>query len=114
MKRKQLISSNEAVEAKAQHTKPCSDCPWARNALPGWLGNMTAPQWVQAAHGEAVVECHALTGVECAGLAIYRANVAKLPRFSSLRLPADRVKCFATPDEFLYHHMNYDGNDEDT
>ncbi len=105
MMKRRLISSAEAIPAKSQHTKPCDDCPWARTALKGWLGSNTAEEWIGAAHGEARVECHSLTGVQCAGIAIYRANNGKLPRdLSILRLPPDESKVFATPTEFLEHH----------
>lgn len=101
----QLLSSDDAVPAQGQHTKPCSDCPWARNALAGWLGSMTPEQWLANAHGEARIDCHTLAGAQCAGAAIYRANMAKLPRDASLlRLPADRERVFATPAEFRTHH----------
>jgi hypothetical protein len=107
VKRRVLISSREAVPAKSQHKKPCYDCPWARAALNGWLGNNTADEWIQMAHGEAEVECHALTGVYCAGISIYRANNGKVPRNpEQLRLPADRKSVFATRDEFLTHHSS--------
>lgn len=104
MKRR-AITSDEAKPATRQHKKPCVDCPWARRALRGWLGKMPADGWVQAAHGETYIECHVHTGVQCAGAAIYRANVCKLPRHpEALRLPADRVLVFASPTEFLTHH----------
>lgn len=52
-----------------------------------------------------MVECHLLTGAQCAGLAVYRANVVKNPRDRDiLRLPANRETVFATPTEFLEHH----------
>ncbi len=102
---RQLISSDEAVQAEEQHEEPCSDCPFARAALKGWLGNMTVDQWLMAAHTETEVECHALLGAQCAGLARYRSNVAKLVMSPEiLKLPADREKCFATPMEFRAHH----------
>lgn len=42
---------------------------------------------------------------QCAGLAIYRANVCKKPRDRSiLTLPADREAVFAAPSEFRHHH----------
>jgi hypothetical protein len=66
---------------------------------------MSAEEWVLAAHGECEVECHTLTGVQCAGIAIYRANVCKTPRDPKiLRLPTDREKVFANPTEFRTHH----------
>ncbi len=104
-RRKRLISSSEAVEAEEQHTSPCRDCPWARTALPGWLGTLTVADWLAVAHGEGTAECHTLLGADCAGMAQYRANVGKLPRDpTQLRLPADREGCFASPTEFRTHH----------
>jgi hypothetical protein len=103
--RKQLVSFNEARIAKGQHTKPCSDCPWARTSLAGWLGQMSPAEWIADVHGESLIECHTLLGAQCAGAAIYRANVVKLPRDpETLRLPRDRERVFATPREFLSHH----------
>ena len=106
MKRRQLISVEDAAVATRQHTKPCSDCPFARAALPGWLGGLSADEWIALAHGEGTAECHALLGVDCAGLAMYRANVCKRPRDPhALRLPADRQRVFANSIEFLQHHQ---------
>jgi hypothetical protein len=100
-----LVSSEEAKPALQQHTGPCSDCPWRRDSLHGWLGGLTSQQWVRAAHGDEVIDCHVHTGAQCAGAAIYRANVAKLPRdAANLRLPADREAVFASPDQFKEHH----------
>lgn len=107
-KRRQLISSDEAVPASKPLTQPCSDCPWARTALPGWLGGMSIDEWLQAAHSETLVDCHCTTNQQCAGLAIYRANVLKTPRHPSIqRLPADRDTVFTTPDEFRTHHKTF-------
>jgi hypothetical protein len=105
VRRRQLVSADEAVRATSQHTRPCSDCPWRRDALPGWLGSMTADEWTAAVHGEASVECHTLLGAQCAGAAIYRANICKLPRDPrQLRLPKDRAAVFGRPGEFISHH----------
>jgi hypothetical protein len=105
VKRRYLISSDEAVETKGQCRKPCSDCPWSRQALPGWLGSNTREEWIAIAHGEFRVDCHTRKNNECAGLAIYRANVCKSVRDPSvLVLPADRDAVFARPQEFLDHH----------
>ena len=103
--RKQLLSSEDAVQAKCQHTSPCSDCPWARTALNGWLGGLTSKEWVQIAHSDSQIECHTLIGAQCAGAAIYRANVVKKSRFPEvLQLPRDTQNVFATPMEFIEHH----------
>ncbi len=63
------------------------------------------------AHGETQFECHtkhdASTGDahQCAGSAIYRANVCKSPRDpDTLQLPANREAVFSSPMEFLKHH----------
>lgn len=104
-KRKQLLSTEDATDAPCQLKKPCSDCPWAREAVHGWLGGETPEAWVHAAHGEEKVACHVHPNVQCAGLAIYRGNVCKLPRDQNvLVLPPDRELVFATPNEFLEHH----------
>lgn len=39
----QCISIDQATQAASQRTHPCTDCPMARTALPGWLGG-AAPQ----------------------------------------------------------------------
>lgn len=103
--RRQLITSDEAVPATGQHKKPCSDCPWARKSLKGWLGGSTADDWLREAHGDHEIPCHTLTGAQCAGAAIYRRNVSKLSLNDGvLRLDADKELVFATPTEFKRHH----------
>lgn len=103
--RRQFITSDMAEPATRQHKKPCSDCPFARTAIPGWLGPYSAKQWVRLVHGEGKVECHTKIGPQCAGSAIYRGNVCKDPRDKSLlTLPKDKVRVFAGPVEFLEHH----------
>lgn len=93
-----------------QHEAPCKDCPWRRIAAAGWLGRLTIDQWLDSAHGESFVECHTASQHQCAGVAIYRANVAKMPRDQKLlRLPADREKVFASRMEFTKHHAKHAG-----
>jgi hypothetical protein len=86
--------------------RPCWDCPWARRATRGWLGPLTADEWLELAHGEGFAECHTTTiDAACAGLAIYRANVAKVVRDAgALRLPPDRQRVFDGPEQFRVHH----------
>lgn len=104
-KTRQLVSADEATLTAEQHTAPCADCPWARTALRGWTGALPTEEWIRVAHGEAFVDCHCHPNQQCAGIAIYRANVAKTPRYSGiLRLPKDPVKVFASPVEFCEHH----------
>lgn len=101
---RRLISSEEAVQAKCQHKTPCSDCPWARAALNGWLGGASIDEWLRTAHSDTRVDCHTLKGAQCAGLAIYRKNVVKRVEPPLLALPADDAKVFSTPMQFRAHH----------
>lgn len=95
-----------------QHTSPCKECPWRRASMPGWLGEQYSPEEFRAiAHSDSRFPCHRTIGkkeeLQCAGMAIYRANVIKRPRDPAiLILPVDREKVFATPDEFVTHHRS--------
>lgn len=103
-KRRVCITSDQATPHRGPLRAPCSDCPWRRDSLAGWLGPNTPAEWVALAHGEARIDCHALRGPQCAGAAIYRANVSKRTRGAQLRLPSNVVAVFAAPSEFLQHH----------
>jgi hypothetical protein len=105
----------EQVELPDALHKPCNDCPWRRNAAPGWLGPYTAEEWVQLAHSDEPIACHLTIEVEdsweegvirqCAGAAIYRANVCKSPRNPEVVvLPSDTETVFATPNQFMDYH----------
>lgn len=105
MKKRQLLTYDPSRKAGRQIDKPCSDCPFSRTSLAGWLGSDSPEQWMGHVHGEARVECHVYGDAQCAGAAIYRANVAKKPRDrGALTLPANRAIVFASPAEFLAHH----------
>lgn len=102
---RRLVADNGRVKTHSQHKKPCADCPWARKALPGWLGGNTAEEWIAMAHGESYIDCHCTTNQQCAGAAIYRANVLKRVRHpEALVLPKDKTLVFSWPNEFLAHH----------
>lgn len=104
---KKIITSEEAIDSDEQITKPCSDCPWRRDSIKGWLGGMTPEEWLDAIHGmgDTFIDCHTINGPQCAGAAIYRANISKLPRNPMiLQLPKDKESVFSTPMEFLKHH----------
>lgn len=101
---RQLVTSDEARPRKTQHTQPCADCPWGRASLPGWLGGADVQTWLQVAHSDTHVPCHTVGNQQCAGIAIYRRNVAKRVDPPLLRLEKDVEKVFATPMEFQKHH----------
>lgn len=95
-----------------QHKKPCADCPWRRNAVKGWLGDQSAKEWIRDVHGEALIQCHVHTqhDQQCAGAAIYRANVHKVTRRKEcLRLPPDKDGVFGSADEFRNYHEEEEG-----
>lgn len=104
-----LITANEAKVTKKQHKSPCSDCPFRRDSIRGWLGGKDVDEWVELAHGEGEAECHTTKQADggtwqCAGLAIYRANVCKSVRDPEvIRLPADTKIVFSF-GEFRKHH----------
>lgn len=107
---RKLISSDEARQAAGQHTRPCSDCPWSRQSLNGWLGGESIEAWLAQARSDHSIECHTLHGAQCAGAAIFRANTCKTSRDSAvLSLPADRTRVFASPEEFRGHHSALPG-----
>lgn|ERR1041384_3997814 len=108
---KRLVCGEEAEIATRQPTEPCPDCPFSRQSLSGWLGNLTVDEWIRSAHGESVIDCHALVSksgaaFQCAGAAIYRANIAKKcwPQTGALELPRNKIKVFTSPMEFQEHH----------
>lgn len=94
---------------------PCGDCAFRRNAVPGWLGDADAQDWIRMAHGETRIECHTRQDhAQCAGAAIYRTNVHKLPRDRSLLLlPADRGRVFTSAADFVAYHEQFTTPAED-
>lgn len=99
-----LVSIEDAEVAQSQHKTPCRDCPWARKALSGWLGNLSVTDWVGVAHSDSYAGCHTLLGAQCAGLAIYRRNTCKRVEAPLLVLPSDHEMCFSNQMEFTAHH----------
>ena len=99
-----LIARGEAAPASKQLTKACSDCPLRRDAMNGWLGGATPEEYARLCHSDHVVECHVHAGSRCAGLAIYRSNVAKFQP-PEHKLPKDHEAVFSTPMEFIDHHQ---------
>lgn len=102
-----------------QHTKPCSTCPFRRDCVPGELGGSPVETFIGQAFGAFWIPCHECIDYtdphwreqyhasQCAGVSIYRTNCDPLDRPGALlRLPADTTLVFATPAEFMAHHLN--------
>ncbi len=100
---------------------PCRECPWSRTTPPGgnhpggspvetYIGQVNGPFWL-ACHMryEKGVDAKDQTpgrAPECAGAAIFRANVGLSDKLSQRlhRLPSDTKKVFADFAEFMAHH----------
>lgn len=104
---------------KAPNKRPCTECPWRRDSLRSYLGPHDADEWLAMAHGESQIACHVTIPegtpedgsdlhemTQCAGAAIFRANVFKSPRWATAdeHLPRDTDTVFAWNDEFKDHH----------
>lgn len=95
--------------------RPCHECPFRRDVKPGTLGGSPVTTFVGQSIGPFVLNCHladgytakpedALSTPQCAGAAIYRANLGvELPR-QIHTLPADDQVVFASHAEFVAHH----------
>jgi hypothetical protein len=104
------------MKPTTQPTKPCKECPFSREIQPGALGGSAPEVYIGQAHGSFWLPCHMHSEFddpnwksntakpECAGTAIYRANVYGKLDTSLLVLEPDREAVFATPAEFLAHH----------
>lgn len=116
------LERNEAVLSSFYESspevldKPCNECPWRRDSIPTFLGPHDAEQWVEIAHSDSPIACHKTIRhsdemwhddtKQCAGAAIYRANVGKSPRIREVAVGiANREDVFAAPTEFVQHHQ---------
>lgn len=103
-----------------QHRKPCPTCPFRRTCTPGALGGENpATTFIGQAFGNFWIPCHEQIDYtdrnwrtnydtpQCAGVAIYRSNAHPAERKGmNIVLPADKDLVFASPAEFLAHHMH--------
>ena len=99
--------------------RPCRECPFRRESLPGYLGADNPRHFVALAMSDEQMPCHLTVdyesddwreqaeqeGTQCSGRAIFLANQFKLTRNREVgRLPRDVVSVFQWPHEFLAHH----------
>lgn len=102
--------------------KPCSDCPFRRNAMPGWLGESSPEGFLDCIQRDEPLPCHQTinyedpdwlvkwsrqrnTGRMCAGSLIFMANKAQRPHDPTFpTMPADKATVFANSVEFVRHH----------
>lgn len=98
------------------HKTPCSECPWRREHMPGWLGGYSIDAFLgQIQHDGPPLPCHKTipTGGEarsmCAGALIFMRNSCKSaqhPDYGDAReqVEPDPVAVFQWPHEFRAHH----------
>lgn len=101
--------------------KPCSECPFRREAPAGWLGPWTVFEILQVI-GRSAFACHRTVtesfnedqpGLEsCAGMAIFLNNNLEVSRNESNRRHQDLLKrsphaktVFSNRGEFAAHHQ---------
>lgn len=96
--------------------KPCRECPFSRSIAPGFTGGADPAVYVGQALGPFLLPCHkdprfaeerhSPELVQCAGAAIYRANIGAADRLpgAMLRCPPDPAAVFTSPAELLAHH----------
>lgn len=102
-----------------QRTKPCKECPFRKdNVLTGpnpggsppevYVGQSQGPFWLpchmEKAYDGKDTDPHAVS--QCAGAAIYRANLGLIDRMPAqiLRLPEDKESVFTSHVEFMSHY----------
>lgn len=103
--------------AHKQHNRPCSQCPWRRQSLAGWLGVSEPGEFLAQSDSGLRMPCHttvdyeaanweaaAKTAPQCAGHAIFLSNRCKSAAPGVLKLPADHETVFSWPHEFVAHH----------
>jgi hypothetical protein len=101
--------------------QPCDECPFRRNNKldnsDGRPGGSDPTVYIGQAMGPFWLPCHkdnAYRGkdsdpsqvIQCAGAAVFRSNIGRdglMPR-GLLRLPMNKTKVFATPEELLAHY----------
>lgn len=97
--------------------KPCNECPWRRDAEPGFLGPHDVDEWLFFAHSGGPIGCHktirededwSQPGLrQCAGAAIFRGNDGITPNRPDVAIgPTDCEHVFADCAEFAKHHHN--------
>lgn len=98
---------------------PCRECPMRRKSLPGWLGAATPKRFIASVLADIEMPCHMTvdyekpnwreeiekTGRQCAGVAVFFANICKMSHAKDrARLPADPKNVFTMAEEFVLHH----------
>jgi hypothetical protein len=99
--------------------KPCSDCPFRRKAMPGWLGASSPEGFIDCMERDEPLPCHQTidydnnphwlvewmhqkTGNMCAGALIFMAN--KIQQHPFQKMAKDHENVFSNTIEFVRYH----------
>lgn len=109
------------IDYRPSTKKPCSDCPFRRRAMPGWLGASSPEGFLDCMNRDEPLPCHQTVdyddpdwlskwqaqenGSMCAGTLIFMANKMQRPRTRGFptMLP-DKTEVFSDSLEFVRHH----------
>jgi hypothetical protein len=103
--------------------KPCSDCPFRRKSMPGWLGAGSPESFIDCMQRDEPLPCHQTidydndprwlekwtsqsgTGKMCAGALVFMANKCQRPHTLGFpTMPRDMENVFSNSVEFVRHH----------
>lgn len=118
----------EVPAYKPPPERPCSDCPFRRASMPGWLGEHTLKGFVGRVLSDQPMECHQTVDYSdpdwieqlrrgevsyCAGALTFFANTCKLSRDPERpRKDPDHESVFSSITEFIAHHKGAGTDDE--
>ncbi len=101
--------------------QPCSDCPFRRKAMPGWLGAGSPESFLDCMQRDEPLPCHQTidygdprwldkwiaqeNGPMCGGALIFMANKLQRSRDREFpTMPPDKTEVFSDSLEFVRHH----------
>lgn len=111
------------VEYRPPTLKPCSDCPFRRKAMAGWLGAGSPESFIDCINRDDILPCHQTidytdpawkekwvaqtSGNACAGALIMTANMCKRPRDPTFpKMESDEATVFSSSTEFIAFHRS--------
>lgn len=106
---------------RAPTKQPCSDCPFRRKSMPGWLGAGSPESFLDCIQRDEPLPCHQTIdyddpawlekwtaqegGSMCAGALVFMANKLQRPKTRGFpTMPPDKDQVFANSLEFVRHH----------
>ncbi len=100
------------------HKKPCRECPFRKESLPGYLGADNPEDFLATTLDDFPMPCHLTVDYEedgweslvgasyCAGALSFFRNMCKMSRDRKRPQGEKDETVFSRPDEFLKHHKS--------